>query len=108
MPVFPDDNADVFDACLLILYCSFSLLILQLLIIISFYIIFKRSCLKRKGLSETRVVPVTKKEYVLQYVSLKPISDKRLIAICRISRLIGIFITKWSVEFSLIFFGTAK
>ena len=30
---------------------------------ISFYILSKRLCLKRKGLSDTRVVSITKKEF---------------------------------------------
>ena len=48
---------------------------------ISFYISFKRLRLKRKGLSDARVVPLTKKED-LQYIlckdlqSLKSISDE--------------------------------
>ena len=61
MSIFPDNNA-AFAAPLLILYSRFSFLILSSIVMISFYISFKRLCLKHKGLSDARVGPLTKKE----------------------------------------------
>ena len=55
-------NADSFAASLLILYCSFSSLTLSSIWMIGFYIFFLK-ILKRKGLSDARVVSITKKEY---------------------------------------------
>ena len=53
---------------------------------ISFYILFKRFFLKRKGLSDARVASVTKKEcgFAVHFCkkSLKSISDKLLNEIC--------------------------
>ena len=43
--------------------CSFSSLILSLVIMISFYFLSKRFFLKYKGLSDTRVASTTKKGY---------------------------------------------
>ena len=62
-PIYPDDNADIFDASLLISYCNFSSLIFLLIVMTSFSILSTRFFLKRKGLSEARVVSITKKEY---------------------------------------------
>ena len=59
----PDDNIGIFAASQLILYCSFSSLILSSVIMISFYILSKRLFLKRAELSEARVVSIKKKEY---------------------------------------------
>ena len=42
-------------------YCSFSLLILPSIVMISFYILSKKFFPKRKGLSDARVVSITKK-----------------------------------------------
>ena len=61
--IFPDDNADIFAASLLISYYSFSSLILSWIIIISFYIFSTRFFLKLEGLSDARVASITKKEY---------------------------------------------
>ena len=58
---FPNDNADYFATSLLILYCSFSTLLLSSLVMISFCILSTRFFLK--GLSDARVASVTKKEY---------------------------------------------
>ena len=44
-------------------YCSFSSLILSSIVMISFYILSIRFFLKHIGLSDARVVSVTKKEY---------------------------------------------
>ena len=59
-----DDNADIFATSLLISYCSFSSQILSSIVIITFHILSKRLCLKRKILSDdARVVSIAKKEY---------------------------------------------
>ena len=63
LSTFLDDNADIFATSLLISYCSFSFLILSSIIIISFYILSTRFCLKPKRLSNARVESLTKKEY---------------------------------------------
>ena len=60
----PADNAYIFAASLVILYCTFSSIILSSIAMISFYIVSKRFFLKHEGLSDERVVSVTKKEYV--------------------------------------------
>ena len=59
---FPDDNNDIFGASLLISYCSFSYLILPSIVMISFHIFSKRSCLKRKGLSCEILVSFNKRK----------------------------------------------
>ena len=56
-------RGDSVGASLVISYFSFSSLILSLIVMISFYILSKRLFLKRKGLSDVRVVSITKKEY---------------------------------------------
>ena len=56
-------STDIFPASLLILYCTFSSLIISSITIISFYILSKRCFLKREKLSDTRVVSITKNEY---------------------------------------------
>ena len=61
--MFPDDNADIFLASLLISHCSFSFLILSSIGMVSFYILTKRFFLKLEGLSDARVASITKKEY---------------------------------------------
>ena len=58
--IFPD-KADIFAASLLISYFSFSSLILSSFVVINFYIVSKRFFLKRKELSDERVVSITKK-----------------------------------------------
>ena len=63
LSIFPDDNADIFVASLLISYCNFSSLILSWIVMISFYILSKRFVLKPKELSDARVALITKKEY---------------------------------------------
>ena len=62
LPIFSDDNADIFSASLLISYCSFSSLILPSIVIINFYIVSKRLFLKREILSNAGVLLITKKE----------------------------------------------
>ena len=68
LSVLPDDNAAIFAASLLILYCTFSSLILSSNIVISFYILSKSFFLKRKELSDARVVSRLKTNMVLQYI----------------------------------------
>ena len=60
---FFDGNAYIFAFSLLMWNCSFSFLILSLIVMISFYILSKRLFLKRKELSDARVVSITSKEY---------------------------------------------
>ena len=62
LSVLSDDNADVFDASLLISYCSFSSLILSSTVMINFCILSKRFFLKREEKFDVRVVSITKKE----------------------------------------------
>ena len=62
LSIFLDDNAHIFTASLLISYCRFSSLISSSVVMISFYILSKRFFLKREGLSDERVVSITKKE----------------------------------------------
>ena len=61
LSALPDDKADILAASLLKSLCSFSSLILSPITIISFYIHSKRLFLKHKGLSDARVVSITKK-----------------------------------------------
>ena len=65
-----EDNVDIFSAPLLTSYSSFSSVTLSLIVMISFYILCKRLFLKRKGLSDARVVSVTKIEYGFTIYSL--------------------------------------
>ena len=46
LSILPDDNADIFTASLLILYYSFSSLVLSSIIMINFYILSKIFLLK--------------------------------------------------------------
>ena len=62
--IFPEDNAHIFAASPLILYCNFlSLILSSIIVMISFYILSKNFSLKREGLSDARVASITKKEY---------------------------------------------
>ena len=61
LSIFLDDNIDLFAASLLILYSSFSSLTLSSIARINFYILSQRFFLKRKKLSDGRVVSITKK-----------------------------------------------
>ena len=65
LSIFPDINVYIVAAFLLTSYCSFLSLVLPSVVIISFYILFRRFFLKRKGLPDAIVVLVTKKEYGL-------------------------------------------
>ena len=56
-------KTDINAAFLIISYCSFSSLILLSVVLISFYIASERLFLKREGLSDTKVLSITKKEY---------------------------------------------
>ena len=58
--MLPDDNSDISAASLLISNCSFSSLLVASIVVITFYILSKRLHLKRKGLSDARVVSLTK------------------------------------------------
>ena len=60
LSIFPDDNAYIFAASLLISYCNFSSLNLLSIVMISFYILSERFFLKCKGLSDARVASVKK------------------------------------------------
>ena len=60
---FSDDYADIFAASLLRSYGSFSSLDLSWIVIISFYILSERFCLKHEELSDARVASIIKKEY---------------------------------------------
>ena len=71
LSTLPEDNADTFVTSLLISYCSFLSLILSSIAIIKFHVHSKRFFLKDEGLSDARVVSITKKEYVLQYTFYK-------------------------------------
>ena len=64
LPILLEDNADTFTASLLILYCSFSSLILASIVMINFYFLSKRFFLKRIELSDARVVSMTKKKKI--------------------------------------------
>ena len=63
LSISPDDNADIFAASLIISYCIFSSVILSSIFITSFYILSEIFFLKRKGLSDARVVSIIKKEH---------------------------------------------
>ena len=63
LSIFPDNIADVFAASFLLLYYSFPSLILSSIVMISFDIFPRRLRMERKGLSEARIVSLTKKEY---------------------------------------------
>ena len=66
LSIFPEDNADIFAASLLILYYNFSSLILSSIIVFSsFYILSERFFLKREALSDATVALRTKKNMVL-------------------------------------------
>ena len=60
--MFPDENANIFAASLLISYCSFSFLVLSPILLINFNILSKTFFLKCEGLSDARVVSVIKKK----------------------------------------------
>ena len=69
LPFSPNDNTDTdFAASLLTSYDSFSSLIFSSIVLISFYIIFKRFILKRERLSDARVPSITKKEYGVAFL----------------------------------------
>ena len=61
--VFEDDNVNTLAAFLLMLYCSFSSLISSSIVRFSFYVLVAGFYLKLKGLSDVRVVSITKKQY---------------------------------------------
>ena len=63
LSILPDDNVDIFNASLLIIYHKFSSLVLSSIAMVSFYILSKRLRLRRKWLSDARLVSVTKTEY---------------------------------------------
>ena len=89
LSILADNNADIFAASLLISYCSFSSLILSLLLVIRFYIFSKRFFLKRKALSNARVVSISKNEHAFALLFVKrfitsgnSVSDEWLNPIC--------------------------
>ena len=61
--ILPDVNVNIFESSLLIIYWSFSTLILLSIFIISVYILSKRLFLKLKGLFDARVILITNKEF---------------------------------------------
>ena len=61
--IFPDDNAYILAASLLISYCPFSSLILSSIAMISCYILSEILFLKPKKLSNARVTSITKNVY---------------------------------------------
>ena len=61
LSAFPDDNADIFAASLLLSYYSFPSLTWSSILLISFYICSKRFFLKREELSDGRVASITNK-----------------------------------------------
>ena len=63
LSILPSDKAIILATSLLISYCSFSSLILSLIVTISFYVLYNKLFLKLEGLSDARVVSFTKKEY---------------------------------------------
>ena len=66
LSIFPEDNADIFAASLLILYYNFSSLMLSSIIVFSsFYILSERFSLKREASSDATVALITKKNMVL-------------------------------------------
>ena len=66
LSIFPEDNADIFAASLLILYYNFSSLMLSSIIVFSsFYILSERFFLKREASSDAAVALITKKNMVL-------------------------------------------
>ena len=63
LPTFPDDNADIFAASMLMWYCYFSSLILSsIVMIVMASILYPIFLLKRKELPVARVACITKKE----------------------------------------------
>ena len=71
LAILPDNNADIFTVSMLISYCSLSYLTSSSIILISFYIISKKFFLKGEKLSDARVVTITKKNMILQYIFYK-------------------------------------
>ena len=59
LSIFPDNIPHIFADSLSISYCRFPSPVLSSIILNT----FERFCLKRKGLSDVRVAPITKKEY---------------------------------------------
>ena len=56
--ILPDNSVHILAASLLISYCIFSFLILSSIAMISFYILSRKFCLKRKDLSNAKVVSI--------------------------------------------------
>ena len=109
----PYDKADILPASLWISYCKFSSLIWSSIAMILLYIYFKRFFLDLKGLSNGKVVSLTKKEYGSVVHSLyifmkflKPISDEWFSGISWSSLLFEIFMIKRWAEFNVTSFGT--
>ena len=97
LSILPDDNVDIFVVSLLILYCSFSSLILSSSVMDSFHILSKRFFLKHEELSDARLVSITKKEngfavhFLERFIkSWRSVSDEWLNAICISYFLLGI------------------
>ena len=104
-----------FVASLLISCCNLSSLIVSSIVMISFYILSKRFFLNCKGLSEARVVLVTKKEYgfaVHFFVKIPEVFkfNIKLMNKCNMLKLLLVwdFYNKKSLQFSLTSLGTWK
>ena len=68
LSILPDNNANIFAASLLILYCSFSSLISLSIVMINIYNFSKRFFVVREELSDAREASITKKEIkILKY-----------------------------------------
>ena len=61
LSILPDDNANIFAAALLMLFCNFSPLIFSLIVMTTLYTPYNTIFRKQKTLSEGRVVSKTKK-----------------------------------------------
>ena len=74
--MLPDDKVDTFATSLLISFYSFSSLIWSSIVMVLSYIYFKRIFQNLKGLSDRKVVSLTKKEYdsaVWFFIDLKEV-----------------------------------
>ena len=103
--ILPDDKGDIFAASLLILYFSFSSLIFSSISMISFDILSKRFILKRKWLSDARVLSTTKNEYgfVGKWYFLQLINKLVTIKLRSLLLRISAFISSNAIIFSFVY-----
>ena len=90
---------DIFAALLLISYCSFSSLIWSSLVMITLYIYFRRFFLNLNGLSNGKLVSLTKDEYS-STVDVLQIFIKSLKSIYLMNDLMQFFQVLFYLEFS--------